>query len=290
MFPNINFGQRKIIQVIIVLTLTFSVLTAGCESPEKLPVSQVRKETLTVGGTGANMPLLKKLAGEFSEKHPEIFLEIPACLDSDSTVENVTAGNLDIGFTGQSPDGDILNTDLEVDKYAHTLLVFGVNPSVQVSTLTGEQVKAIYSGRITNWKTVGGADREIVVLYAQGANYIRDIMDSSLKGFSAINITGSAVMVDHSQAMNEGITSIQNSIGYTDLGSIKADNLKIKTLTIDNMVPTVENYKKGGYPFVQDLYIITKDRPGDIAGEFVEFVLGWEGKKIILENGYMVPD
>lgn len=89
--------------------------------------------------------------------------------------------------------------------------------------------------------------------------------------------------------MNEGIVSIADSIGWTDMGTISAEGLKIKPLALDGVLPTPENAMRGVYPLVKNMFLLTNGEPRGTAKDFMDYVLGWEGKKIIMENGYLIP-
>ncbi len=273
------------------LTLIALVFSAGCGSHQQAGTLTVpRKEKLTIGGTGANIPLLGKLADVYMEKHKDVAIEIPASLDTEDTIRNTLEGNLDIGLDSLPINKTQGEAGLQQTLYAKTIVVFAVNPSTPISGLSSQQVRGIFSGRITNWSSVGGPDRKIVVLIGERGQATRVVVDKYIKGFSNLGIPPEAVILKNFLAMNEGITSIRDSIGWTDMGAIKADDQKIKPLSLDGRLPTVENYQNGKYPLIKNLYLLTKGEPQGAAKEFVDFALGWEGKKVILDNGYLVAD
>ena len=275
-------------RVTITVLLTLLLFQAGCAKPVQNIPFESQKIKLAVGGSGVNKTMIKRLTEAYMERHPGVIIDIPSCLDFENTVDNVKNGNLDVGFADQALKASGPK-DLDFTVYARTVVMFGVNPSVPVSGLSGRDIKAIYSGSVTNWKAVGGPDRELILLTEEYSESNKLSVNKYIKGFVDLKTPQNAVNVYNSLAMNGGIISIVDSIGLTDLGGIKADNLKIKSLELDGRFPSIENYLSGQYPLAKDLFLVSSKEPDSAVRDFIDFVLGWEGKKVIMENGYMVP-
>lgn len=284
--------MKRLISTSIFLFLTFSLLlnTGGCTDNRQTGTFTIKqKQKLTIGSTGANLPILKKIADAYMEKNKNVTVEIPSSLTNDEAVKNLEKGNVDVAFTTLAIQNDNRRY-LQQNLAARTIAVIAVNPSVTVSGLTKQQVLDIYSGKIKNWREVGGTDSKIVLVSTTRGKSTKIGINQFIKGFVDIKEPPDAIMLKDALAINEGITSIRDSIGFSDIGAIKAGDLKIKPLAIQGVAPTVENYENGKYPMTKDLYILTLNNPSGLAREFVNFVLGWEGKKVILDNGYLSPD
>jgi phosphate transport system substrate-binding protein len=115
------------------------------------------------------------------------------------------------------------------------------------------------------------------------------LIDKLVKGFQDLKWPADAITLKNAQALNEAITSIRDSIGLSDIGAIKAGDLKIKPLIIQGITPTAASYETGNYPIAKNLYILTPQISSVLANDFVDFILGWEGKKVIMDNGYLSP-
>ncbi len=275
-------------RTLLVLMIAAMTLAAGCAPDPKGTFTVTQKERLNIGATGTNIPIVKKLAEAFMEKHKDVAVDIPAPLGPQEIEQNIENGNLEVAFTSGLADR-MAHPELKQYPFARTVIVFAVNPSVPVSGLSSGQVLDIFTGRITNWRYVGGPDRRIVVLTRAGGETTKKVIDNYIRGFAAAKIPDQTVRARNFQAMNEGITSIRDSIGWTDLGAVKAEALKVKPLAIDGVIPSVENCRAGKYPLTKVMYVLVKGEPAGNARELVDFVLGWEGQKVILENGYMIP-
>jgi len=90
--------------------------------------------------------------------------------------------------------------------------------------------------------------------------------------------------------MNEAIQSIPNAIGWADMGVIRTEHLNVKPIAIDGLMPTDDAVQSGKYPFIKELSFVVKDRRDGEIKKFIDFVRSWEGKKIIVENGYLPVD
>lgn len=281
--------MKRLISSSIFLFLTFSLLlnAGGCTDNRQTSMFTIKqKQKLIIGSAGANLPLLKKIADAYMEKNKNVTVEIPSSLTNDEAVINLEKGNVDVAFTTLAIEAD-KKKNLQQTLAAKTIVVIAVNPSVTVSELTKQQVLDIYSGKISNWREVGGTDSKIVVLSTTRGKSTKIGINQLIKGFIDVKQPPDAIMLKDALAINEGIVSIRDSIGFSDIGAIKVDDLKIKPLVIQGIAPTAQNYENGTYPMNKNIYILTQNNPSGLTKEFVNFVLGWEGQKVILDNGYL---
>lgn len=284
--------MKKLMSPSIFLLLSFLLLVVagGCSGSQPTETySLAKKQKLTIGSTGANLPILSKLADSYSEKNKNVIIEIPVSLNNEEVVTNIEEGNIDIGLTSIPLQSNKKNY-LQQNVFARTIVVIAVNPSVSISGLSKQQLLGIYSGKITNWRELGGNDSKIMVLSTVRGKSTMAVIDNYVKGFKDLTLPSDTIMLKDYQTMNEGIVSIRDSIGLSDIGTIKADELKVKTLAIEGVLPTVENYNSGQYYIAKDLYMLTSKNPSNLAQDFVSFVLGWEGKKVIMDNGFLIPN
>ena len=171
--------------------------------------------------------------------------------------------------------------------------VFFVNVDNPVDNLTTEQVQAIYSGEITNWSQVGGADEEIVAYQRNQGSGSQSMLIRFMDGkpimeapTEQIDDFMSGIVEDVAKDYRNKSGSIGFSFRFYLEGIIK--NPKIKMLSIDGVYPSVENIKNGKYPIVTNLYAVTYEGNDN---ENVEILLEWilsdEGQEIIEKNGYV---
>jgi len=245
------------------------------------------KIKLVIGGSGANLALAKKLAGKYMDRNPGVEIVIPSSLGSGGGIEKTADGILNIGLVSRPFNPEEEQYQLARIPYARVAVVMAVHPGVKISGLTSGQVVAIYSGKIRNWREVGGDDQPIKLLTREYNDSSRMIFNQHIKGFAALKESPGAVFLRTDQAMNEAIQSVPNSIGWTDLGAIRAERLSVKPVAIDGLLPTETMVRNGRYPFVKELAFVVKGKPEGETGNFIDFVRSWEGKKVMVENGYL---
>jgi phosphate transport system substrate-binding protein len=164
---------------------------------------------------------------------------------------------------------------------ALAVIVHKDNP---VSNITLQQVRDLYSGRITNWKELGGRDAPIELYVRKGkisgvGRTLRELVFNNYEqGFVAQHV------VDSSGPLERAIVENPNGIGMTGVSS--ARKLKAKLLKLDGKEPSYENIKKGDYVLYRPLYMVShmQERDPEVK-KFLEFVMGKEGKTVMRSVG-----
>ena len=164
-----------------------------------------------------------------------------------------------------------------------------VHPSNPVKGLTIDQVRDIYTGKITNWKDVGGADQRIVVIS-------RDTNSGTYETFKDLvlgkdnKIIASAEYTGSNGGMRQRVQMTRGAIGYAGLGFV---DRTIKALEINGVMPSAETVSAKQYPLSRELYLFTNGEPAanTLAGKFLGMSRTEKGREIIEEIGFVpVPD
>lgn len=179
--------------------------------------------------------------------------------------------------------------EFRYDKIAKEGLVFLVNSDNPVNSLTLEQIKDIYTGKITNWSQVGGKDEEILAYQKEENSSAQNAMNSLvMKNEKIVNanniIESTEELVEKIEDSNIG-TSI---IGYTNFHNIDTKNTKIKIIAINEVKPNIETIKSEEYPLVTFYYAVTRgDNKENSALDLIDVMLSEQGQKIIKNAGYI---
>lgn len=161
-------------------------------------------------------------------------------------------------------------------------LAIVVHPSNPVKALTVEQVRDIYSGRISNWREVGGKDMKIVVVSRDSASGTYEAFhELVLKGDK---LRGDALLLASNQAVATTVAQTEGAIGYIGLGYLSSS---VKALDIDGVKPSKETVVNGSYKLSRPLFMYTNGEPKGLVKEFIDFVLSPEGQKIVEEQGFV---
>jgi phosphate transport system substrate-binding protein len=152
-----------------------------------------------------------------------------------------------------------------------------------VDNYSREQIKALYTGKITNWKELGGPNAAIHLYVREGnisgVGYaIRQYLfqDGSIE-FKTKYVTKS------SGPLEKAIENDPYAIGITGVSSARKRDVKIASF--DGKVPSYENVRNGNYGLYRPLYLVTGPSPTKKVQDFINFATSSEGEQIIRENG-----
>lgn len=259
----------------LVILLLTAVFGAGCISTEDT-------ETISIAGSTTVLPVAQAAAEEYMNQHSNADIQVSGG-GSGVGATSVIGGTADIGM---------LSRDLKAsEKEGNTLKEFVVgkdgialvgHPSNTVSDLSLEQVKAIYQGTITNWKDVGGADSEIVLIGRDSSSGTREFFtefvldkEDAAKEMQELNSNG---------AVAQAVSITPGAIGYVSLEYVD-DSLK--AFSIGGVAPTVENVISGVYEINRPLLMVTNGEPEGLAADYLAFILSEEGQQILKDSGFI---
>ena len=182
-------------------------------------------------------------------------------------------------------------TTFEFTQIGTEAFVFFVHKDNPIDSLTVEQIKGIYSGQITNWKEVGGADEAILPFQRDPGSgsqsmLLRFMGDTPVMEAETVEVQGMGAIIEEVADYQSRSGSIGFSFRFYVEGIIK--NPDIKMIAIDGVAPNVENIKNGTYPVVAPVYAVTwagNDNPN--VKKLLDWILSEEGQYIIEETGYV---
>lgn len=278
-----NPRPRNLLLKRLILTALLPALAAvGCDR------SQSKTENkLVVTGSSTIAPLMSEIARRFEQRNPGLRVDVQTG-GSSRGIADATRGLADVGMVSRSPRAD------EQDKLVwHRLAGDGicmiVHRSNPVPGLTDAQIIDIYTGKITNWKEVGGADAPIsVVNKAEG----RSTLEVFLKYFKLKNpaIKADVIIGDNQQGVKT-VAGNPNAIAYVSVGTaeFEADRgTAIKLLPAAGVAATVANVRRGSYPVARVLHLVTKGTPQGAAKALVDFAKSKEVHDLV-EGQFFVP-
>lgn len=164
-------------------------------------------------------------------------------------------------------------------------LVPVVHPSNAVKSLTRAQLKDIYSGKITNWREVGGKDAPIVVIGRDTSSgtygtWQEMIMDKGGK----TRVTPKAQVTASSGAMMTAVAQNKNAVGYEGMGYVSK---AVKALAVDGVAGSAAAARSGKYPLARYLYMFTNGWPEGATLDFINFMQSGAGQKIVNSTGFV---
>lgn len=183
-------------------------------------------------------------------------------------------------------------TTFEYTPIGTEAFVFFVHKDNPVTDLTTEQIKDIYSGKITNWKEVGGKNEKIAAFQRNEGSGSQSMLKRFM-GDTPITDAPTEMVNDLMAGIIEQVADYKsktNSIGFSFRyyveGIIK--NPDIKMISIDGAAPTSENIRNGSYPILTPIYAVTyKENQNGNVDKLLDWILSDEGQYIINETGYV---
>jgi phosphate transport system substrate-binding protein len=205
-------------------------------------------------------------------------------------------GTVDIIFCAKPSDYHIQKAadngmTFEMTPIGKEAFVFFVNRNNSASNLTTEQIRGIYSGRITDWSELGWKKKPIKV-YQRGANSGSQTMLESIMGDEEII---EPLTEDVLTLMLDMVTEVSayrnytNAIGYSFLFYMTEliKTKEIKLLGINGVYPSEETIRTNEYPYSDVFYAITTNTQNENAGKFIEWILSDQGQSLVKETGYV---
>ena len=276
----------KKLSIITALILVFAMALVGCSqgtTPKNSPSGN--SGSVTAVGSTALQPLAQEAATEFMAKYPGSSIQVQGG-GSGTGLTQVASGACTIG------NSDVFAAEkLPANQAAalvdHKVCVAGfatvVNSQVSVTNLTAQQLIDIFTGKIKNWKDVGGNDLAIVILNRPASSGTRATFKKyALNG--AEEATGIALTEESSGTIKQALNSTAGAISYLALSYVDS---KLKTLQYNGVAPTVANIENGTYPIWSYEHMYTKGEATGTAKSFIDFMTSSDFASKITQLGYI---
>jgi phosphate transport system substrate-binding protein len=173
-------------------------------------------------------------------------------------------------------------------------IVVAVNPKSPIKKLTIDEIANIFSGKVTNWKEVGGSDAKIVAFSRESSSGTYDFFKEHVlnKGDSkgSVNFAPAVSLLNNSSQIVEQIASNENAIGYFGMGYATGD---IKELSVAKdkgspyLKPTVRKVKSKEYTISRSLQVYTNGEPKGEIKKLVDFMLDNKGQSVLEKAGFV---
>jgi phosphate transport system substrate-binding protein len=271
--------KRSIVMLVLMAVSPFFLVSAQAGAIDSF--SGLSGEIRISGGT-AHIPVMKEAAKQIMSANPDISISI-AGGGSGVGIKQVGEGIVDIGNSGRAPsDAEKEQYGLKLFKWAIDGVGVAVHPDNPVTSLTKTQLKDIYSGKITDWKDLGGKEAPITVYTRDESSGTREVFWKKALGKG--DIVSSANFVVSNGAMKTAIANDPNAIGYVSVGHMDAS---VAGVALDGVSPTIDTVKSGEYKVARGLYSNTKGDPSGLTKLFIEYLLSPEGQEIAVQKGFV---
>lgn len=244
--------------------------------------------TVTASGSSALLPLAQAAADKFMESNPDLVITVNGG-GSGEGLKQVADGSVDIGNSDVSAeeklDADVAKT-LTDHEVAIVAMAPVVNKDLGITSLTTDQLVSIFTGKVTNWKDVGGPDEEILLVTRPSSSGTRATFKKwALNGEE--EASNEALETDDSGTLVQTVSTNKGAIGYVAL-SYLVNNTNVQAVAIDGVEPTLENAYSGEYKVWSYEHMYTNGEGSKEAQAFIEYMCGDEFASELEKMGYGV--
>jgi len=238
--------------------------------------------TVTLAGSTAFQSFAEELGEMYMKKNPSVRITVQGG-GSTVGIQSAKEGVADIGMADLltlPPDVTSVLTSVIVAKDGIAIIV---HPSNRLSNISRQQAQAVFSGRVKNWREIGGADGPINLISREEGSGTRKSFEQLI--LKEQKLAGGAMFQDSNGTIREAVATNPNAIGYISIGLLSD---RVRALDLDRITPENKNVANGTYPLSRPVFFLTKGEPSGPVKEFIDFVLSGEAQSLIREKG-LIP-
>ena len=278
---------RKNLIILVLLMFTGTAFAAGI------------KNSIQIKGSDTMVNLGQAWAEKYMENNKGDFVAVTGG-GSGTGLSSLISGTCDIAMSSRNIKSKEIDLAKQKGINPNEIkagldgLAVVVNPQNPISKLTLQQLADIFTGKISNWKEVGGKDLKIVILSREvnsGTHvYFKEHVLRRGDVNSKEEFSPRALMLSSSQAIADEVAGNPSAIGYYGMGYISAKQKAIavaKDEKSEYIAPTIDNVLKGKYPISRPLFLYTNGDPAGLVKKFIDFTLSKEGQEIVLRTDFV---
>lgn len=250
--------------------------------------SAAGSKTLKISGSTTVLPIAQNAADAFMTANAGTNIQVSGG-GSGVGVQQIGDKLVDIGMSSRDLTKD------EIAKYKEFVVIpvaldgiaVVVNPNNNlVNSLSIAQIRDIYSGKITNWKDVGGKDMAIVVIGRDSASGTRTFFTDTV--MNKTSYVKTQFEKNSNGAIQQSVAQTPGAIGYVGLGYIDPTVKALKVSVNGTLVePSIKTVLDKTYPISRSLLFITNGQPSGIVKDYIDYILSPEGQKLVTKEGFV---
>ena len=267
----------------LAMGIVLCLLSASCAQQPKAGLQQ---QKLIITGASTIAPLVSELGKRFEKQHPGTRIDVHT---------GGSARGLTDARQGLAHIGMVSEALTEEDQKGMQVFLIGrdgisiiVNADNPLDKIVRKQVVALYTGKIKNWKDLGGKDSPITLVHkAEGRSTLTLFLDYF--GIDNKAVKADVVIGDDQQGIKT-VAGNPNSIGYVSVGSTEQSikqGVKVKLLILDGVKATSANVENGSFPWKRPLNLVTNGQPAGLTKEFIDFAQAKENYDLVRKENFV---
>ncbi|NEO84482.1 MAG: hypothetical protein F6J87_09540 [Spirulina sp. SIO3F2] len=275
-------NSTAVIVGIVALTLIGCSASTSNESPSETTASKI-----TIGGSSEVYEVLEILTEAYETEREGAEFEFLPPSQTSAGIAGVETETMDIGGVSREVTTEETGDILRYLPLVETPLVLVIHETVTgITDITADQLKAIYSGKITNWQELGGPDAAIALFDFVEDENEKKVLREAYLGFD-LEVTDTAIVFAEDDELVEVATSTEFSIAAMPFED-ELEELPVKILSIDGIEPNPDTLRSGDYKMVLPLGVVLAQDPSVATEQFIEFAQGEGGQAALSEAEYTV--
>ena len=276
--------MKKIMKKVLPLVLIILVL---------VNISWIQSISFKIKGSDTCLPLIQKESELYMKKNANASITVIGG-GSGVGIAALMSGTTDIAMASRKMKMDEKMKMQDAGKafkevvFANDALSVVVNPANKVSQLTREQLEGIYTGKIKNWKEVGGDDLTIVLYSRESSSGTYEFFKEHV--LMNKNYASSALLMPATGAIIQSVSQTKGAVGYVGLAYVEKTVKAIK-VSYDKgktfITPSVETARNKTYPITRPLQLYYLTSLEKTVAPYIAYLLSAEGQKIVSDEGYI---
>ncbi len=276
---------RRYVHAAIILLVSALAVAACSTSTDRASGSDLEGR-ITLTGSSTIAPLVSEIAKRFEQRQPAVRIDVQTG-GSSRGITDATRGMADIGMSSRaltdSEKADLVSHTIATDGVC--LLVHATNP---VENLTDDHIRAIYSGKVTNWRQVGGHDAPITVVNrADGRSELE--LFTNYFGINAADIHASLISGENQHGIKT-VAGDPNAIVYMSVGASEFEagrGVPVKLLRWNGIEASSRTVAEGRFPLSRPLILVTRPKPPALVQRFIEFARSDDMHDVVRQFAYV---
>ncbi len=278
-----------------VMLLACSLVGCSTSPSSQSPQVSASPSSVTivkVSGSGTALPVVQKLAEAYTQKHPDTQLQFESGTNSSGAIQGVVKGSLDLAVVNRPLSKSEEAEDLAYNPFARDAFVFVAHKPSPVKDLSEEQVRDIYSGKLTNWQQLGGRSAPILVLDRDPDESARKL--GLIPFMQGREVKAQTIVLSKAKEMVKALESTPYALGYSSRGllqTMQAQEIEILHLNSNTSsqsaaVRIPQGIATDSNAWHLTLGLVHRRQPSVSLQGFVNFARSPEGRQILEKYGY----
>lgn len=245
-------------------------------------------ETVRIGGTGAALGTMERLAGEYRKRQPDFAYEVIPNLGSGGGLKALARGAIQIAVMSRPLKPEEVNADFVAVEYGRSPFVV-VTAKPGVKGITRAQLAELYGNPQARWPD-GGPARPVLRPATDVDSDLLAGMSPEIKAALASAMAREGMVVaatDRESA--DAIEKLPGAFGTSTLALLLSEGRRLTPLAIDGIEPSARTLADGRYPYAKAMAMIVRRSPPAATAKFLSFVASPDGRRILAESGHLLP-